>query len=76
MNFKGGKPPIIVNKRKYHVQPLSPEPITVPDGVEVEAVWVLLTPKLVKPNKLIKHIAAAAIYYYRGSKSTKKRRTV
>ena len=68
-NFKGGKPAIIVNERKFHVQPLSPDPITVPDGVE--AVWVLLTPKTCKPNTLVKHIAAAAIYY-RGPKSTKK----
>lgn len=68
-NFKGGKPAIIVDESKYNVQPLSPDPITVPDGVE--AVWILLTPKLLKANKLIKHIAAAAIYY-RGPKSTKK----
>lgn len=72
MNFKGGKPPIIVNKRKYHIQPLSPEPITVPD--DVEAVWVLLKPKLVKANRIVKHITAAVIYY-KGQKSTTKRRT-
>ena len=68
-NFKGGKPAIIVDESKYNVQPLSPDPITVPDGVE--AVWLLLTPKLRKANKHIKHIAAAAVYY-RGPKSTKK----
>ena len=68
-NFRGGKPAIIVNESKYHVQPLSPDPITVPDGVE--AVWVLLTPKSNRATKHIKHIAAASIYY-RGPKSTKK----
>ena len=68
-NFRGGKPAILVNESKFHVQHLNPEPITVPNGVE--AVWVLLTPKLSKPNNLVKHIAAASIYY-RGPKSTKK----
>ena len=68
-NFRGGKPAIIVNENKFHIQSLNPEPITVPDGVE--AVWALLTPRTSKPNKFIKHIAAASIYY-RGPKSTKK----
>ena len=68
-SFRGGKPAIVVNEEKFHVQNLSPEPITVPYGVE--AVWVLLTPKSAKPNGFIKHIAAAAIYY-RGPKSTRK----
>ena len=68
-SFRGGKPAIMVNEEKFHVQNLSPEPITVPYGVE--AVWVLLTPKSAKPNVLVKHIAAASIYY-RGPKSTRK----
>ena len=44
-DFKGGKPAILVNKEKFHVKPLCPEPITVPVGVE--AVWALITPKSV-----------------------------
>ena len=68
-SFRGGKPAIIVNEEKFHVQNLSPDPITVPHGVE--AAWVLLTPKFAKPNALVKHIAAASIYY-RGPKSTRK----
>lgn len=58
----GGKPAIIVNSNKYFVQPLCPEPITVPVGLEI--VWVLLTPKDCQSNRShnIKKIAAASIY--------------
>ena len=35
--FKGGKPALFVNEDNFYVKPLSPEPITVPIGVE--AVW-------------------------------------
>ena len=68
-DFKGGKPAIIVNKEKYHVKKLCPEPITVPVGVE--AVWALITPKLLSKRSKAKYIAIASIYY-RGPKSTKK----
>ena len=67
--FKGGKPAILINKEKFHVKPLCPEPITVPIGVE--AVWCMITPKQANSRSKIKHIAVASIYY-RGPKSTKK----
>ena len=47
--FRGGKPALFVNEEKFYVKPLNPEPITVPEGVE--AVWALITPKNIKPNK-------------------------
>ena len=68
-DFKGGKPAILVNKEKFHVKPLCPEPITVPVGVE--AVWALITPKSVNKRSRAKYIAIGSIYY-RGPKSTKK----
>ena len=68
-NFKGGKPAILVNKKKYHVKALCPDPITVPIGVE--CVWSLINSKNSKVKSKTKYIAIAAIYY-RGPKSTKK----
>ena len=40
---RGGKPAIIVNKKKYHIIEVCPNLISVP--VEIEAVWVVLRPK-------------------------------
>ena len=68
--FRGGKPAILVNRDKYHVKHLCPEPITVPIGVE--AVWVLISPKVRNPRNKIKYIAVGSIYY-RGPKSTTKK---
>ena len=68
-NFRGGKPALIINQDKYHIKPLNPDPITVPNGVE--AVWALITPKDFKPSNQFSHIVVASIYY-RGPKSTKK----
>ena len=68
-NFRGGKPALFINQNRFHIKPLNPEPITVPDGVE--AVWALLTPKNIKPSNQFSHIAVASIYYT-GPKSTKK----
>ena len=58
----GGKPAIIVNKEKFYVRPLCPDPITVPIGVEI--VWALLTPKVNQRNQKhpIKYIAVASVY--------------
>ena len=67
-DFRGGKPAILINKDRYLVKKLCPEPITVPVGVE--AVWVLVTPKK-QTNKKFKYIAVCSLYY-RGPKSTKK----
>ena len=66
---QGGKPAILVNKEKFHVKHLCPEPITVPVGVE--CVWALITPRNLSPRSQIQHIAVAAVYY-NGPKSMKK----
>ena len=68
--FKGGKPAIFVNENKYIVKRLCPDIITVPIGVE--AVWALVTPKKQSCNKF-KYIAVCSVYY-RGPKSTKKKK--
>ena len=68
-DFKGGRPAILINKDKFHVKSICPEPITVPVGVE--AVWSLITPKQMTKRNRVKYIAVASIYY-RGPKSTKK----
>ena len=49
---QGGRPALIVNKQKYHVQNLTNTLVNVKWGVE--AVWCLLTPKNVskESNKL------------------------
>ena len=54
----GGRPAIIASEQHFHVKPLIPDPIPIPDKIEI--VWGLLTPKY----KLgpIKHIAVASIY--------------
>ena len=69
-DFKGGKPAIVIKTEKYNVKPLCPDVITVPVGVE--AVWVLISPKVRNPRNRIKNIAVCSIYY-RGPKSTKKK---
>ena len=59
-DFKGGKPAILINKDRYLVKKLCPDPITVPVGVE--AVWVLVTPKK-QTSKKFKYIAVCSLYY-------------
>ena len=58
---KGGKPAILVDEKNFYIKELSPEIITVP--INVEAVWILLTPKNSTVNSRIKHIAVASVYY-------------
>ena len=67
-NFKGGNPAILINKQKFIIKKICPDPITVPEGVE--AIWALVTPKNNSSRKL-RHIAICSLYY-RGPKSTKK----
>jgi hypothetical protein len=57
---KGGRPAIIVNESRYHVQNLTNTVISIPYGVEVT--WALLTPKEVSANSIVKKIAVASIY--------------
>ena len=58
----------MVNKQKYFVKRICPDPICVPVGVE--AVWTLITPRKNNSHKL-KYIAVCSLYY-RGPKSTKR----
>ena len=48
-DFKGGKPAILVNTRKYIVKKICPDPVTVPVGVE--AVWCLVTHRGISSHK-------------------------
>ena len=57
---EGGRPAIIVNESRYHVQDLTNTVISIPYGVEVT--WALLTPKQVTANSIVKKIAVASIY--------------
>ena len=59
--FKGGKPAILVKTDKYNVKRLCPDTITVPIGVE--AVWALISPKIVNPRNRIRNIAICSLYY-------------
>ena len=67
-DFKGGNPAILINKQKYIVKRICPDPICVPVGVE--AVWALITPRKSTSQKF-KYIAVCSLYY-RGPKSTKR----
>ena len=66
-NRRGGKPIIIVNENKFHIQELCPDIVTVPVGVE--AVWALVTPKNIHANSRVKSIAVASVYYTKATKS-------
>ena len=58
---KGGKPAIFLKEKDYHIKELCPEVITVP--INVEVVWVLLTPKKLNVHSKVKNIAVASVYY-------------
>ena len=66
--FKGGNPAILVNKEKYLVKKICPEPVTVPVGVEV--IWAIISPRN-NSSKKFRNIAICSLYY-RSPKSTKK----
>ena len=63
---QGGRPAIIVDKSKYHIQNLTNTMIQIPWGVE--AVWCVLTPKNIKHDSIIQKIACCAMYCKPGSK--------
>ena len=62
----GGRPAIVANSAKYHVQNLTNTVIQIPWGVE--AVWCTLTPIGVKSDSSIQKIACCSLYSKRGSK--------
>jgi hypothetical protein len=57
---KGGRPAIIVNSKKYHIENLTQNVISIPWGVEV--VWAVLTPKNVNNSSKIQKIVIGSIY--------------
>ena len=56
----GGRPAIIANKKKFHVQNLTEKVVRVPWGVE--AVWCALTPKNITNDSRIQKIICCSIY--------------
>jgi hypothetical protein len=62
----GGRPAIIANHKKYHVQNLTNSVIQIPWGVE--AVWCVLTPKNITHNSKIQKIVCCALYREPNSK--------
>ena len=63
---KGGRPALIVNKKKYTVENLTNTCINIPWGVEI--VWALLTPKHISKDHVIKKIVLGALYVKPGSR--------
>ena len=63
---QGGRPALIVNKKKFEIQNLTNTIINIMWGVEV--VWCLLTPKNATPSSKIQKIACASVYCKPGSK--------
>ena len=57
---RGGRPALIINCRKYHVQNITQSLISIPWGVE--AVWAIITPKDVQSNSIIQKIVLGSIY--------------
>ena len=57
---KGGRPALIINNRKYHVQNITQSVINIPWGVEV--VWAILTPLHTQTDSIVQKIACASIY--------------
>ena len=62
----GGRPAIVVNKKKFQVENLTQSVIEIPWGVE--AVWALLTPKNSTSASKIQKIAVGSIYCKPNSK--------
>ena len=56
----GGRPALIINEQKYHVENLTNSLISIPHGVEIT--WAMLTPKQITSSSIIKKIAVASIY--------------
>ena len=57
---KGGRPALVVNRVKYHVENLTNISVQVPWGVE--AVWCTLTPKSLQQDSIIKKIVCCSFY--------------
>ena len=64
---RGGRPALIANSKKYHVQNITQSLISIPWGVEV--VWAILTPKDVQNDSKIQKIVCGSIYLRPATKS-------
>ena len=64
---KGGRPALVINKKKYQVQNITQSVISIPWGVEV--VWALLTPLHTQTDSTIQKIVCGAIYLKPGRPS-------
>ena len=64
---RGGRPALIINARKYHVQNITQSVIHIPWGVEM--VWALITPKEAQSNSLIQKIVVGSVYLRPATKS-------
>ena len=67
-NCGGGKPALLINENEFFITELSPDPITVPVGVE--AVWAMLIPRSKLKSTNVRKIIVGSVYY--SSKQTKK----
>jgi hypothetical protein len=56
----GGRPALIINKKKYDVENVTNTLIQIPWGVE--AVWGIITPKNVTQDSKVKKIACCSLY--------------
>ena len=63
---KGGRPAVIVNKKRFKVENLTNTQVSIPWGVEV--VWVALTPLNVNNASKIQKVIVASIYSKPGSR--------
>ena len=67
---RGGRPALIINTLKYHVDNLTNTSISIPWGIEIT--WAMLTPKQATSKSIVQKIAVAAIY----SKPNSKKKTL
>ena len=57
---KGGRPVLMIDKKKYNVQNLTNTVVDIPWGVEM--VWALITPKEVSNDCIVQKIVVGCIY--------------
>ena len=67
---RGGRPALIINTLKYHVDNLTNTSISIPWGIEIT--WAMLTPKQATSKSIVQKIAVASIY----SKPNSKKKTL
>ena len=63
---KGGRPALVINTSKYHVQNLTQSDIIIPWGVEI--VWAVITPIKLTSESTIRKIVVGSLYCKPNSK--------